>query len=186
MKTTPTFEERAARRLKIIGGTIILLSFATQNFFYDRWDSRRSALRTAIDERAIIDKGALLNEVLYFTVNMPQEHSDEAAKGGRSKINEAARKTAMSSMMPVAYSESLTSQEKTRLINRLFTEAAAVGDYKSFLRFIQLVNSEYGKYSTQIAEQDQHLGKIRQRAQWVYLALYLLGSVTLLRALKYE
>ena len=48
------------------------------------------------------------------------------------------------------------------------------------------INGEYGKYSAQIAEQDQHLGKIRQRAQWAYLALYLFGSVTLLRALKYE
>src|SRR6267154_1048542 len=138
----PTPREKVARRLNIFGGMIILLSFVTQNFLYDRWDSRRSDLRTAIDERALVDKSVLLNEILYFTAQTDQVR--------RFKINEAARKMAMSATMPVVYSDSLTTPEKTTLSNRLFAEATTVNDYASFLKFVQIVNDDYGGYSEEI------------------------------------
>jgi len=185
MNSTARPREKLARRLKILGGMTILLSFVTQNFLYDRWDSRRSGLRTAIDERAIIDKGALLNEILYFTASLPQGTSDQTGEVRRSKINEAATKIAMSSMMPVVYSDSLTAEQKTTLANHLFAEARTVSDYDSFLKFTQIVNDGYGTYSREINEQDQRLGRIREIARWTYLGLYLLGSSILLVALRY-
>jgi hypothetical protein len=185
MNATAKPREKLGRRLKILGGMTILLSFVTQNFLYDRWDSRRSGLRAAIDERAIIDKSVLLDEILYFTVSLPQGTSDRTNEVKRFKINEAARKMATSSMMPVVYSDSLTIQQKTTLANQLFAEVRTVSDYDSFLKFIQFVNDGYGRYSKEIKEQDQRLGGIRDLARWTYLGLYLLGSCTLLAALRY-
>jgi len=185
MNATVEPREKLTRRLKIFGGMTILLSFVTQNFLYDRWDARRSDLRTAIDERAIIDKSVLLNEILYFTVSLPPGTSVQTGEVKHFKIHEAARKMAMSAVMPVAYSDSLTTHQKTTLTNKLFAEATNVSDYDSFVKFIQIVNNDYGRYSADVNEQLQRLGKIREIARWAYLGLYLLGSCALLIALRY-
>ena len=162
-----------------------LASLCSQNFLYDRWDSSRSNLRLAISERAIVDKSVLLNEILYFVAELPNEYlSVQTSDVRRAKIREAARKVAISEMMPVAYSATLKTDQKTKLINELFARAKAVDDYDSFLRFVQGINDDYARYSEEVSQQDRCLGSIRDIARWSYLGLYLLGSGILLAGLK--
>ena len=93
---------------------------------------------------------------------------------------------AISEMMPVAYSATLKTDQKTKLINELFARAKAVDDYDSFLRLVQGINDDYARYSEEVSQQDRCLGSIRDIARWSYLGLYLLGSGILLAGLKYE
>lgn len=55
-----------SKKYKIAGGLLLAISFITQNFIYDSWNSKREALDRGVTDRAIIDKSVLLNEVLYF------------------------------------------------------------------------------------------------------------------------
>jgi hypothetical protein len=54
--------------LKLVGTAVLLLSFATQNFLYEKWNARSVELTSAMRDRSLIDKGALLNEVVRFEI----------------------------------------------------------------------------------------------------------------------
>jgi len=177
--------KRLAKVLKLIGSAILLLSFATQNFFYDAWHSQADELRKGVLEQAVIDKSVLLNELLFFVAELPADASKTEAVR-RYKIREAARKVASSQSMPVSSISALTTGEKTDAINKLRASAAKVVDYDSFLSFLNFVNSEYGKYSDQFNEQRQQLERKQRTARWIYLVLYVLGSFVLILGIRYE
>jgi hypothetical protein len=87
-----------SRRYKVLGGLILLFSFITQNFLYDKWNAESQLLDSSAVDQAIIDKSILLNEALFFTAS-PGEGSFDAKELKNVKeqyIREAARKTALS------------------------------------------------------------------------------------------
>jgi hypothetical protein len=113
--------------LKLSGGILLLLSFATQSLVLDYFGGRAASIRTAFLERAVIDKGAQLSELLYLTFP-PQ--LDSSLGGVRyQKIREAAEKMAMSSIMPVVSNDSITQREKIDIANRLRQQAQLVDNY---------------------------------------------------------
>jgi hypothetical protein len=169
----------AAAALKLIGGGVLLASFIVQNYLYDGWNSRGEQIRQAILERAIIDKGAQLSEVLFFEAAASVDPSIREGNVSPQKIQEAARKIAMSTSMPVMFNDKLTQDAKIALTNRLIASAANVRDYQTWSDFLRLVNAEYSDYPKEIASQSDELREKRDTARRVFRALYILGSFLL-------
>ena len=188
MKSAPkvvgTGEEGKHRILKFIGSAVLLVSFVTQNFLYDRWNSKVALLEQGAVDRALIDKSVLLNEVLYFTAQPTSETTANDLK--EAYIREAARKLAISSIIPITSSQAFQTQQKVNLSNALLSEARGVKDFPSFLALVKKVNDSYGRYSTEMTEEALRMNSRRALARYIYLALYVIGTLLLLAAVKKE
>jgi len=174
--------------LKVNGTAVLLLSFATQNFFYQAWDARSAELTSAMRDRSLIDKGALLNEVLYFAARTSPRESESINLSAlaEAKVSQAALKTAQSQAVAVYVIESISRDEKAALSKKLFAKAAEVRDYASLLSFFAFINDEYGKYSEQLNVEYAAIQAKRTVAKWIYLVLYTLGALVLLLGLLFE
>jgi hypothetical protein len=184
MKSANADEGNAKKRakvLKLIGSAILLSSFVTQNFLYDRWNSRATLLEKAGEDRSLIDKSVLLNEVLYFTASASAGHPTDDLKSAY--IREAARKLALSSIIPVETAKDLTLQEKLDLSNGLLTDARGTNDYSSFLVLVSKINDSYGRYAQEIDTEYKKLLSERATARTIYLSLNITGTLFLLSAL---
>jgi hypothetical protein len=171
--------KKSARTLKLIGGTVLLLSFITQNFFFDDWASRVSLLAEGMMDGAIIDKSVLLNEILYFTARSAPSDPDIASLR-EAYIREAARKLAISVNIPVISNETLQTREKVDLANRLMAQANSVADFPQFLKLVTTANETYAKYPLEVNAEVVQLNSRRKSARFIYLGLYLIGSLLLL------
>lgn len=160
--------------MALIGGAVLLLSFITQNFFHDKWNSRMRELEIAMSDRSVIDKSVLLNEVLYFVAFAPENQTTGRVR--EAYIAEAARKLAISSEIPVMLSDAVTSEQKVQLVNALDSRARNVHDYESFVANVKYINTTYDSYFDEIVGNYRHLNKLSGYARWVYLSLYVLGS----------
>ncbi|MDQ6803482.1 MAG: hypothetical protein M3065_00640 [Actinomycetota bacterium] len=178
--------KRKAHAWKIGGGALLLLSFVTQNYFYDRWNQADSDIRMAVLEGAVADKSVLLNEILYLDAGALSDSGLAVADLKRLAASEAARKLAYSTIMPVAYNSDLSTQVKTVLINQLTTRAGNVRDLRGFFELVNVVNSDYGRFAGELAIHQQALAHQRDRARWLYLAAYVTGSLMLLYGLRYD
>ena len=172
--------------LELLGGGILLLSFITQNFFYDSWNQRDIELHSAIVDQAIIDKSVLLNEALYFLTQLGDSllTPNDLADVRLQKIHEAARKVAFSQSIPVLLGNS-SRIEKAQLVDQLMQKAGLVKDYYSFSDYLRFVNDFANKYLP-LAKLAEGLSTKRETARWIYLILYVLGSVILLIGIRYR
>lgn len=174
--------------LKLVGTAVLLLSFATQNFFYEKWNARSGELTSAMRDRSLIDKGALLNEVLYFsarTLPKGSEHVDLSALA-EAKAAQAALKTAQSQAVAVFVIDSISRDEKAALSKKLFERAATVRNYATLLSFFAFINDEYGKYSEQLNVEYAAIRAKQSMAKWIYLGLYTFGALVVLLGLLFE
>jgi hypothetical protein len=177
-------QQRKSRALKIAGSAVLLISFVTQNFLYDRWTAREALLEQGGFDRSLIDKSVLLNEVLYFTAQSVPGANVQDLK--EFYIHEAARKLAISSTMPVVSNEFLKTQEKVDLLNSLLQRAHGVSDFSSFLSLVKTANDSYGKYSQEMSMEAIQVGSKRAKARYIYLGFYILGALLLLAAIRKE
>jgi hypothetical protein len=176
--------KRSVRNIKTWGSAILLVSFITQNFLYERWNARATQLEKGMVERAIIDKSVLLNEILYFTAQSSPGTSTDDLKS--SYIHEAARKVAYSSKLPIDSDENLTTREKRNLSNSLLSQVQAVNDFPGFLALVKTVNESFGQYAQDMNLQSDRVSSKRALARNIYLAAYMVGAFLLLYAVRKE
>jgi len=179
-------KKKRAKILKITGGAVLFLSFITQNYLYDIWNSRKQDLHLASVDAAIMNKGVLLNEILYFVSSLGKGSlkPEEVEQIRWQKIREAARKIAMSNSIFVLVND-LDKQDKVNVANDLMARADAVKDYYSYSEFMGYFNSLDQKYfSTGVYSED--IREKRDIARHVYLGLYILGSFLVLAGVKFE
>jgi hypothetical protein len=175
---------KKANTLTLVGGAILLLSFTTQNFLYDRWHSQKTDLETAMLDRGLIEKSVLLNEVLYFVSSVPD--TEMTARVREAYISDAARKQAIAAGIPVMLSEAVTTQQKIDLANSLYSRARDVHDFDSFRANVQFINSKYDEYFKELNANYSSRNRMTGYARWVYLLLYLLGSLITLIGVRQE
>ena len=70
----------------------------------------------------MVDKSVLLNEVLYFVASVPD--SGMTSKVRDAYISEAAREPVLSSTIPVSLMDSITTEQKTDILNTLNARGA--------------------------------------------------------------
>lgn len=176
--------KRSVKNLKTLGSAVLLLSFITQNFLYERWNARATQLEKGMVERAILDKSVLLNEILYFTAQSSSGTSTDDLK--KFYIHEAARKLAYSSVFPVASDENLTTHEKMDSSNSILSQARAVDDFPAFSALVKTANESYGKYAEDMNLQSDRISSKRTFARNIYLAAYIVGAFLLLYTVRRE
>src|SRR5438045_1960844 len=114
--------------LKLLGTAVLLGSFAAQNFFYETSNARSAELLSAMRDRQMIDKSALMQEVMYFSAL-----NSEGKLGGVSaselaaiKASLAAGKVVQSFSVAVNASRALPPDEISRPIKNAFADARKV------------------------------------------------------------
>lgn len=171
---------------ELIGGALLLISFTIQNFVYDYFDEREKTVRTGMIERAILDRGSQIYEVMFFAANDGggQLSSTQVAEIRRQFIQQAAIKNSYGLSFPVFVSDMPTA-EKQKITAEFGRRAAAVKDLATF--------SEYIKFSSALSDKVESpnavLGRISERrelARYIFLALYIVGSASLLIGLAQE
>lgn len=171
---------------KLFGSIVLLVAFVIQNNFYDRSSARLNELRTATLERAVVDKGAQLAEVLYFEAAATDDALIKNVSVSEQQIHRAAVKIAESTSMTVFYNDALDGDQKIELRRQLELAASQVFDFASYLQFLDIVHERFAKYAQDIANQTQVAVERRKRARGAFLFVYAGGAVLLLVGLAFE
>lgn len=145
-------------------------------------------MHSATVEQAIIDKGALLSEVLYFTSGLGRDAlKEEDIKTMKEQfIRQAAVKTVLSHSMAVM-STDLDSQKQVDIINKLMRQANTVKDMYAFFEINKSINTlNADVIQKQRVERLHNIQNKRDMARYAYLVLYLFGTTLLILSVRYE
>ena len=181
------FKKRGAL-YKLVGSVVILASFTTQNFFYELWRAESDSLFAATQIRQLIEKGALINETSFFVLSglsIQPKLPDQAAVA-TDKIQQYARKLALSEEMRMFSLASLGDDEKTRYLTALHAEVEKVKDYPTAAAFTSFVNANALKFSQDSYNELESIERRRWMAKWIYLLLYFVGAAVLVRGQWFE
>lgn len=180
--------KRKAKIFKIIGGIIVFLSFITQNYLYDKWNSESQNLHSATVEQAIIDKGILLNEVLYYTAGLDKSAlPDNEVKNVKEQYaKQAAVKQVISHSMAVM-STDLDKQDQVDRMKKLFRQAVGVKDLLGLSELRKSINEQNDEVIQKRREaRFQSIESKRNTARQIYLALYIIGTTLLIIGIRHE
>jgi hypothetical protein len=174
--------------LKLIGTAILLLSFGTQNFFYEISSARTAELLGAMRDRQMIDKSALLQESMYFSaINSASTLKDiSATELAAAKASIAALKIAQSASVGINAAKAIPPQEAAAVIKAMFSEAERVNDYKSLNAFFAYIDKNVSPHTMQLNVQYEKELAGRKVSRAIYLILYLVGATFLLLGLFFE
>ena len=174
--------------LKLAGTVVIFVSFVTQNFFYESWRQSADALTAAQSARSLIDKGALINEAMYYILVSPSMASviPEQQLAAQIKVKQYALKIHQSEVINIASLSSLSKEEKTTYINALHAKLATVNDLPSAAAFTDFLNEQATKYSGYYRQEVEALSEKRTAAKWFYLVMYAVGALLLLSGLYFD
>ena len=139
--------------MKFVGGSILLASFITQNFLYDKWSSESENILRAAEDQSLIEKSVFLNEIKFFTAGLDRESfdSDKLKDVREQYIREAARKTAVAQTTRILVSP-LSDEQQKNYINQLEVNASKVKDFASMSDYYKFVNELTGHYNPQTNE----------------------------------
>lgn len=168
----------APATVQVIGGLILLLSFATQALLLDYYNDRADTIRAAVAEHAEIDKSAQLSELLYLS--LPPQIDSELGSVKWQRIEEAARRQAASSILPAASHDSAANADAARRAESLLRRAGEVRDYRSYLRFLDEANRTNAVFATAVQPQLERIEAAKSMWRTIYLILDLLGTVLVL------
>ena len=172
-------KESFAKALEVLGGLLLLASFITQNYVYDRWDGRTKDLTDAITAQALVGKSIPLNEILYVVWQNDGSLTAEQNREARLfKLREAVRKRVYAQIIPMAVSD-LPRPEATALIQQMQAAGNGVHDLATYVDFIAVVNGITTAYK-QAGLEVQHAREARDRWRERFLAAYIVGSLLLL------
>jgi hypothetical protein len=181
------FKRRGAL-LKLLGTSVLFVSFITQNFFYESWHQSAESLYTAQSARSLIDKGALINEGHFYILSSHDLASaipDQRALA-EYKIRQFVLKLYQSEVINISSLGQITPELKTKYIEALRTRATAVKDYQSAAGFTEFLNRQAESYQSAFSDERAALSQKRTIAKWAYLLLYATGALLLLVGLHYD
>lgn len=171
---------------KILGGTLLLLSYVCQNYIYDYWDGKEKSISQSMTQRAIVDRGAELYHVLYYVANNSDESlTKEQFKDLRTQfIRQAAIKNSYGISNEI-FTSNLTVDKKSELASYIGSEAAKVNDNLTFSKYI-LNSIDLQKNTERTYQVLMKVQAERDFARTIFLSLNILGSILLLLGLLFE
>lgn len=172
-----------SKLLKAVGGGLLLLSFAVQNFVYDYWDNKSENYYNANRDFSSMSRSSLLYQNLYFNVQTGDDSLTSLLR--RQYINMAAQKAALGQTVEIT-ARNIDKQEKIDLANSLLQKANGVYDLNSFIDYISFSRT-HDSYSVvdNISEVEQ-INIWRNSSRWIFLCLYIIASLILLLSIKFE
>ena len=174
--------------LKLIGTAILLGSFVAQNSYYETSNARTNELLSAMRDRQMVDKSALLQESMYFSaLSSEGKLGDIDAKElAAVKASLSAMKVGQSFSIGINAARAMPPDQAKRVIKEMFAQASQVNDYKTLSAFFQYVNKVVTPHVMQLNAQLDIEREKRERARVTYFILYGLGSFLLLTGLFFD
>lgn len=167
----------------MIGGGLLLLSFIVQNFIYDYWDKKSDDYISVNRDFSDMNHSSMLYLNLYFNTHLENDTVQAVVK--QQYINMAAQKQALGQTVEIM-TRDIDKQDKIDLCNSFLQKAKSVSDYDSYLEFINFVNKTDPYDPKASMDRVKIIGNWRETSRWIFLLSYILGSVLLLRGIKYE
>jgi hypothetical protein len=176
----PSVNKRKSKRFKLIGGTILLISFITQWTFINYAQSQQNNWNFGLDaySRAYLASLSYLN--LYFTQGQTTGVYDGVI------LNKAAQENALGFSSRILIASKFSRQEKAQRVNRILEASRNVKDPDSYNSYMALVNEIEKETISQSQEEIDRLSKLQSTSLWIYAVSYIIGSVLLLWGLRYE
>lgn len=180
--------KKNAALLKLLGSVLLLGAYVAQNFLYERSSARTAELVSAMRDRQMIDKGALLQEVLYFeTSRSDGDLKDDELRAIRaSKARVAATKTAQSLSVAINAARVLSHDDAKAALQDLFARAQAVSSYRDLMGFFQYMNELPESYAEALNQEYERERELRAWSRDLFLALYVLAAAIALCGLCFE
>jgi hypothetical protein len=163
---------RRGQCLKLIGSFLLLASFISQNFFYDRWDSRQKFLVDSTQKGILLNDSGNMNELLYMDTRPTGDASfDQQIK--LIKLRKAAEAYAAAESITLT----LANVTDRTDFDRLRQGAQGVSDYQSYVAYKRSFNGMEKAAHSSVMQEIPELGLKRRRMQLVYLVFYTLGGI---------
>ena len=184
-----TGNKKQSRFLKLLGSGILLTSFIAQNYFLEMWKEQSAMMVDASRDQALIDKGTLLNEILYFTAKPGAGafDSSELENVRAQYLQMAAIKTAGAMSVRIATgTRTMSDTAKASQINEFREQAKRVVDFKGFSELNDKVNKFNIDFSVENQKHIRDIDSKRDFWRWIYIISSIIGSVFLLAGIWYE
>lgn len=178
-KPKPNDDGARGKRLKQWGSGILIFAFATQQFLVVHYIGKLEDYFKSYQAYSNAYNSALLYENLYFSQAVATNKAD----------GNVLKKAAVDNIYGFSVrilNSSLSKPEKERKIAALFEAANKVHDLDSYNGYKNVLNKEEGDYLKETQDDFARLNTLKDIATWVYLGIYFVGSVLLIRAIKYE
>jgi hypothetical protein len=163
-----------AKKFKVTGSAFLLIAFATQMYQFRASSLEAMKMGAAeLDGRQHIK--ALGYENLYFTIKAATGQEDPA------NLRFAALERALGrTVMSVTSDES--KNVKLARSNKIMLAARGVSDLNGFNEFMRTLQTEVDTANTSELDSLIRAGDVADSLWWIYVALYAIGSVLLLRS----
>ena len=175
--------KKKARILKVIGGSLLLLSFIVQNFAYDYWDKELDEYYNSNRDFSDMSRSSMLYLNLYFTAKLENEPLESIVK--KQYINMAAQKYALGKTVEIT-TRDMEKQDKIDLCNSLLQKTKTVTDFQTYLDYINFVGQADPYDINDSIARVEKINDKRDKFRWFFLVAYSLGSILLVFGLKYE
>jgi len=172
--------KKNAALLKLLGATVVFLSVVSQHFQYDRAKADDLKLTQAIDDRSLIEKGALINQtsmyVLYGDLAIPAEDRSSLAAQHAAQV---ATKFYQALVPFVLEVEGIDKETKASDLETVRRAVGRVSDYRTLSDFMTIENEVTQKYEPAFKRQLDTLRERRSLSDRMYTGLYVLGGFLL-------
>lgn len=172
-------DARSRKRLKVWGSTVLLFAFATQQFLVVHYIAKLDGHFRGYQAYSNAYNSSLAYQNLYFS------HAIATTKADGGILRKGAGDNIAGFSAAILASD-LPTSEKTRKIKVLFDAAGKVNDLESFNEYIKLLNLEETDFVKNTQDDYVRIDQLKTITTWVYLGIYFIGSLMLLRAIKYE
>ena len=166
-------------QLKIAGTALLLFSFVTQETLKNFSNEKREEFNRIMINYSLADVSSQNFMNLYFT------SASVTSVVNDSLIKLAAMEKVNGFLLFVTLSDT-SDQKKMEIIDHLSKQARAVNNIEQYNVLAYHVKSIYDKFQTNIIGYQQFWKRLLIFSNKAYFVLYLLGSIFLIRGIKFE
>ena len=166
-------------QLKILGTSLLLFSFITQTTLLNLSSNRTAEFNKIMLHYSIADLSSQNFMNLYFTsASVTEVVNDSLIKmAALEKVNGFLLFTTL---------VDTSKNAKIQIINRLSRQASAVDNIDKYNALTYYIKSIYKKMEVNILRRNTLWTNVLSFANILYFCLYLIGSVLLIRSIKFE
>ena len=178
-KNEKTALEKKRKKLKVWGTFILIASFASQNLLLSYYISKVDDNFISYQAYSNSYNSALIYESIFFSQKVATDVADGEV------LKAAARDNFAGFGIRIAKSE-LTKKEKKDKLSKILIAQERVTNLETYNEFKTILNQVEGDFLKKTIGDYTKLVRYKNYATYLYIALYILGTLLLLRSIKDE
>jgi hypothetical protein len=167
------------KRLKIAGSIFLLAAFILQQYLIIKYVSKLENHFKGYQVYSNAYNSSLLYENLFYSQSLATNIEDF------NLLKKAAFDNISGLSTKIIYSE-LDNQEKKENIINLFNIANKIINLKTYNEYKDMLNKIESQYVDKTKNDIGNISKEKDILQWIYFSMYLIGTILLIRAIKYD